>query len=70
MMLGIVMRGADRVVPREDSATVGAALTNHFIKIGHLTVNRVPDFRGNCRALLSALHHVVPQITKASAATD
>jgi hypothetical protein len=46
------------------------ALANHSIKIRHLTVKRVPDFRGNCRALVSALHHVVPRITKASAATD
>jgi hypothetical protein len=46
------------------------ALANHSNKIGHLTLKWVPDFRCNCRALLSALHYVVPQITKASAATD
>jgi hypothetical protein len=45
-----------------------AAVTTHLIKTSHLTVNRVPGFRDNCRAILWTLHHVVPQSTKASAA--
>ena len=44
-------------------------LAKSFLKIGHLTVSRVPDFRDNCGAISSALHHVVLQSTKASAAT-
>ena len=45
-----------------------SALRNHFNKIGRLTLNRVPDFRDNCGAISSELHHAVPQSTKASAA--
>ena len=40
-----------------------------LLKTGHLTLNRVLNFRDNCRAISSALHHVLPQSTKASAAT-
>jgi hypothetical protein len=64
------------VVGRDDamSATAGdggaASLTNRFIKIGRLTVNRVLDFHGNYRAISSApIKHAVPGSTKASAAT-
>jgi hypothetical protein len=47
-----------------------AALTNRFIKICHLTVNRVLDFHDEYRAISSApINHAVPESTKASAAT-
>jgi hypothetical protein len=46
------------------------ALTNHSIKIGRLTVNSVIDLQDNYTAISSALiDQVVPQSTKASAAT-
>jgi hypothetical protein len=36
-----------------------AALSNHFIKIGHLTVKPVPDIRDDYRAISSApINHV------------
>ena len=49
---------------------VSAALTNYFIKIGHLTVNRVLNFHDDYRAVHSApIKHAVPKSTKAGAAT-
>jgi hypothetical protein len=42
-----------------------AALTNRFIKIGPLTVNRVLDFRDDYRAISSAaINHAVPEVPK------
>ena len=53
-----------------DTRCIRAALTNRFIKIGHLTVNRVLDFHDDYRAISSApINHAVPESTKASAAT-
>jgi hypothetical protein len=52
------------------SNLVRTSLTNRFIKIGHLTVNRVLDFHDDCKAIFSApIKHAVPESTKASAAT-
>ena len=52
------------------SNLVRTSLTNRFIKIGHLTVNRVLDFHDDCKAIFSApIKHAVPESTKASAPT-
>lgn len=64
------IRRPQHVLRTVRSEFVRAALTNRFIKIGHLTVNRVLDFHDEYRAISSApINHAVPESTKASAAT-
>ena len=42
-----------------------AALTYRFIKVGHLTVNRVLDFHDDCRAIFSVpIELAVPEVPK------